>query len=103
MSVKKCDTSIPTLYYTNDAREFKEGLYETQEEIENGYEKKLIKTKKSSKTIHVKFTAEEDVGSLFTVSVSPSTDLKKSQSHKVKTGNNGIISYSFLDTSKVDI
>ena len=103
MSIKKCDTSIPTLYYTNDAKEFKEGIYETEEEIENGFEKKLIKTKPSSKTIHVKLTAEDDIGSMFTVSVTPSVDPKKSQSHKVKPGNSGILSYDFLETNKVEV
>jgi DNA-binding transcriptional MerR regulator len=33
MTFKKCDSSVPTIYYTNDAREFQKGLYETAEEI----------------------------------------------------------------------
>jgi len=61
LTIKKCDTSVPSLLYTNDAKEFKMGLYEARQDIYNNYEKKLIKTKKSSKTIHFKLTAEENV------------------------------------------
>lgn len=30
-------------------------------------------------------------------------DPKKAQSHKVKPGNTGILSYNFLDTKKIEI
>ena len=87
MTFKKCDISTPTLSYTNDVKQFQKGLYSTAEELENMYERKLVKTKKSSKTIHVKVNAEETEGSLFTISVSPAE--QEVPRPKVKAGNHG--------------
>lgn len=60
LTIKKCDESIPNLMYTNDVKEFQNGIYETREDLVNGYEKRLIKSKKGSKTIHLKITAEDE-------------------------------------------
>ena len=104
LTIKKCDTSVPSLLYTNDAKEFQKGIYEARQEIYNSYEKKLIKTKKSSKTIHFKLTAEDNVESLFSVTVLPENrDLNKIKSEKIKAGNNGLLTYTALDTKKIEV
>jgi len=69
LRIKKCDSSVPSLYYTNDANDFKKGVFTAELDIENAYFKELIKTKNTSKTIHLKLIGDEQSDSLFTISV----------------------------------
>jgi hypothetical protein len=57
--IKKCDESTPTLLYTNDAREFKRGIFEAEVDIEASNFRQYIKTKKGSKTLHLRLIGEQ--------------------------------------------
>ena len=58
MSFKKCDDSVPTLFYTTDVKEFQKGIYSESEDLENNFVRKTITVQKKSKTIHLKIAAE---------------------------------------------
>lgn len=53
--------------------------------------------------MHIKLVAEETVDSIFTVAVEAEFDQKTSNSHKIKPGNNGLISFTTMDTNKVEV
>lgn len=69
VQVKQCRLGYPTLQFTNNAAEFKSGLFEGEVDIDKSIFKHYIKTKKDSKTIHFKLTAPADSESLLTISV----------------------------------
>jgi hypothetical protein len=68
MKVQKCGLSSPRLQYTNDANEFKQGIFEAESKITNNNFKQYIKSKLSSATMHFKFIAPSDAEALFTIS-----------------------------------
>jgi hypothetical protein len=59
-----------------------------------------VKTKKHSKTIHIKVEGEQDIESVFAISVEPKATMEKS---KVKAGNNGLLEYLNLDASRIEV
>lgn len=104
MNVKKCDLSFPLLQYTNNANEFKRGIFEAEVPISNNNFKQYLKTKKDSSTMHLKFIAPADADTLFTVSVEGrASDFIKSDSSKYKAGGNGIISYKMIQSDTIEV
>ena len=59
VKINKCDMSSPSLQYTNDARDFKRGVFEGLVGINKNNFKQYISTKKGSKTIHLKLIGDD--------------------------------------------
>jgi hypothetical protein len=73
VKVSKCDLSTPAMQYTNDDHDFKRGIFEAEVDIDRISFNQFIKTKKSSKTAHLKLIGSQDTDSLFIISVSGSS------------------------------
>ena len=67
--MRKCDESLPSIAYTNDAHEFKKGLFAAEMSIDNGRFKHYLQTKSDSETIHLKLKADPEADTVMTVMV----------------------------------
>ncbi len=91
------------MQYTNDAREFKQGIFAAESKITNNNFKQYIKTKPyDSRTMHFKFIAPPNADALFTISVlSRNSNFIKEEDDKYKPGGEGIINYRMVQTDTV--
>ena len=101
--MRKCDSSSPTLYYTNDAAEFKKGLFTASADINEHRFRQFLKTKASSKTLHLKLLADPTADTLLTITVKGIEESQKHSLVKYRAGGRGVISYRMLQANRVEV
>jgi hypothetical protein len=103
LQVQKCAMSPLRLQYTNDANEFKQGVFAAESKIITNNFKQYIKTKPiKSRTMHFKFIAPPNVDALFTISaVGRNGNFINEEDDKFKPGGEGIINYKIIQTDTV--